>query len=636
MKKKKRKSSWVKTLLEKYQKGQRQVGMLDYSSLGLKCGLEIHQRLNTKRKLFCNCPNEEEGTEVGVIERFQRAVAGESGYVDFATKFESERKKRFIYKIFKENTCLVEIDEEPPHEANREAIEMGAKIAKVFNAEIPNEVQVMRKIVVDGSNPSAFQRTMLIGIDGYLEFGDRKIGIPSIFIEEESASIVEKGDDYTLFSLARQGIPLVEIDTEPSIRSPKEAKEVAERIGLMLRLIGVAKRGIGSIRQDVNVSISEGARVEIKGFQQIEEMDRIIDAEIARQLKLAEISKRLKERGAKVGKEEYIGDIFKNTKSEKIRKGMENGDVIAFPLMGFKGILGEELVKGVRLGTEISDYAKVSGVGGIIHSDENIEGYGISKEEDREIRLRLKAGEEDAYVLIAGEKSMISKAAEFARMRAEIAISQVPKETRYADYKNLVTRFLRPLPGGERMYPETDCMPISSEEFRKIDVEDPREIERKIIEEIGNKSLAEKLLWSRNLDIYREIRGSTKASPSEIAYILTEKYRELERSGVDVNSIGIGVLKKIFNLLGDGKITRNGASRILEFTPKKEEDVELIVKREKIEKMKIEEIRKEVEVLMKEIGDEKKVKEEVMKRHRINADSRDVENAIEEYKEKFK
>ncbi len=234
-----------------------------YRQLGFKCGLEIHQRLDTAEKLFCHCSPKLDDTEfLGTVERRQRAVAGELGRVDWATEFEGSKKRSFVYQVYRTSVCLVDVDEEPPHDLNDEALDIALRIVANLHAHVPDELEVMRKVVIDGSDPSAFQRTLLIGYDGYIEVNGKRISIPSIFLEEESSGIVSSDSEKVVYDVRRLGIPLVEIDTAPEISSPEEAKEVAKAIGLLLRLVGSVQRGIGTIRQDVNVSIAKGARVE--------------------------------------------------------------------------------------------------------------------------------------------------------------------------------------------------------------------------------------------------------------------------------------------------------------------------------------------------------------------------------------
>jgi len=268
---------------------------LDYEELGLKCGIEIHQQLEGK-KLFCNCPTEiRKGEPDFKVVRRLRASAGEEGKVDQAALYEQEKQKYFIYHGYNDITCDVELDEEPPHPVNQEALRTALLVAKMLNCMIVDEVQVMRKTVVDGSNTSGFQRTMLIGMNGFIEINQRRIGIDTVCLEEEACQIIKRTKEYDIYNLSRLGIPLIEIATSAEIRTPEEARDVAAKIGMILRSTGKCKRGIGSIRQDVNLSIRGGARVEIKGFQEYKSIPKIMNYEIKRQLRLIKQGKKPKE-----------------------------------------------------------------------------------------------------------------------------------------------------------------------------------------------------------------------------------------------------------------------------------------------------------------------------------------------------
>lgn len=266
---------------------------IDYKKIGLKCGLEIHQQLDTK-KLFCDCQSILRKDEPDFrIERKLHAVAGESGKIDKAAKYQSRLDKKFIYEGY-DSTCLIELDEEPPHEINQEALKIAIQISILLNAKINPITQIMRKTVIDGSNTSGFQRTTMIAYDGYIETREGKVRIDSICLEEDSARKFAEEKNKVTFKLDRLGIPLIEITTAPDIKTPEQAKEAALKLGDILRSCKV-KRGIGTIRQDVNVSIKGSNRVEIKGFQNPAMMIKTIDNEILRQKELIKSKKNPKE-----------------------------------------------------------------------------------------------------------------------------------------------------------------------------------------------------------------------------------------------------------------------------------------------------------------------------------------------------
>jgi len=265
----------------------------DYNELGLKCGIEIHQQLEG-HKLFCNCITEirKDNPDFKIIRRL-RASAGEEGKIDQAALHEQKKQKYFVYQGYNDINCEVELDESPPLPVNQEALKTVLQVAKMLNCEIVDEIQVMRKTVIDGSNTSGFQRTMMIGMNGFVEVNGRKIGIDLICLEEEACQIIERKKEYDAYNLSRLGIPLIEIATKPDISTPEEAKEVAAKLGMILRSTGACKRGIGTIRQDINLSIKAGARIEIKGFQELKSIPKIMNYEIERQLKLIKQGKKV-------------------------------------------------------------------------------------------------------------------------------------------------------------------------------------------------------------------------------------------------------------------------------------------------------------------------------------------------------
>jgi Glu-tRNA(Gln) amidotransferase subunit E-like FAD-binding protein len=269
---------------------------MDYSKLGLKIGLEIHQRLET-HKLFCKCPSVLRDDKPDIIfKRKMRAVSGENEEIDTAAKHEMAKGQEYIYEAYSDTTCLVEMDEEPPGELNIDALEITLQVAKLLNAKIVEDVIFMRKTVIDGSNTSGFQRTALIARDGYIETSRGKVRIGYIYLEEEAAKNIKEAKSERVWRLDRLGIPLIEIQTFPDIKDGEHAKETAEKLGMILRSTGRAKHGIGSIRQDINLSITKGARVEIKGFQDLRSIPKVIDNEIKRQLELVK-------KGRKINKE---------------------------------------------------------------------------------------------------------------------------------------------------------------------------------------------------------------------------------------------------------------------------------------------------------------------------------------------
>lgn len=261
--------------------------------IGLKIGLEVHQRLES-HKLFCNCPSimRDDKPDI-VVKRRLRAVAGEKGEVDIAAKFEMEKGLEYIYEGYTDTTCNVEFDEQPPGKLNMNAVKTALEIAMLLNAKPVNEIIFMRKTVVDGSNTTGFQRTALIAREGYIETTQGKVGIECVYLEEEAAKNVKGEETSRIWRVDRLGIPLIEIQTKPEIKTGEHAKETAEQIGMILRSTGKVKHGIGSIRQDINMSIKNGERVEIKGFQDLRSIPKVVEYEVKRQLEIIKQGKKV-------------------------------------------------------------------------------------------------------------------------------------------------------------------------------------------------------------------------------------------------------------------------------------------------------------------------------------------------------
>lgn len=257
---------------------------MENKKVEMKAGLEVHQQLDT-HKLFCNCPSILRNDSPDfIIKRKLHAVAGEFGDVDIAAKHEVEKGKTFIYQGYKDSCCLIEYDEEPPREINKEALKIALQVALLLNCEILPVTQIMRKTVIDGSNTSGFQRTVLIARNGWVESSFGRVGIQTICLEEDAARKISDDEKSVTFRLDRLGIPLIEISTAPELYYPEQVKEVALKLGEILRACKV-KRGIGTIRQDMNISTSNHPRVEIKGFQDPAMMIKTVELEIERQKK---------------------------------------------------------------------------------------------------------------------------------------------------------------------------------------------------------------------------------------------------------------------------------------------------------------------------------------------------------------
>ncbi len=535
---------------------------MDYEKLGLRVGFEIHQELDT-HKLFCSCPSTTKKEFKFEIKRRLRPTQSELGEIDRAALAEALKGKTFRYQIT-DNTCLVEMDCEPPHSLNEEALEIALQISLMLNAKPVDEIHVMRKIVIDGSNTTGFQRTALVAMNGRVQVEGLDFRIPTICLEEDAARKVDEKENEVIYRLDRLGIPLIEVATGPDFKSPEEAARAAFYLGALFRMTGRVKRGIGSIRQDINISIRDGARQEIKGVQQLELIPIVIEREVQRQLSLLQIRDELRRRGAKVGASVDATNIFRGTASKVLRKVLQRkGKIVALALHGFGGLLGREVQPGRRLGTELADHAKSVGLGGLLHSDE-LPGYGVSKEEVEKVRRKLSLGAEDAFVLLAGDEGKVRKAVEAVAERAKKTIEGIPEETRRA-LPDGNTEYMRPLPGAGRMYPETDIppIPVTPDLLKKIELaERPEERVRRLQQEYGlNKDTAWQLAISDQLHLFEKL--CKLAEPRLVASTLLETMVSLRRDGLDVSRIDEKVLTDLFSSLHEGKIAKEVIPEIL-------------------------------------------------------------------------
>jgi len=535
----------------------------DYEGLGLIAGLEIHQQLDTASKLFCQCPTQLREPEAAdrTLSRYLHPTKSELGEIDAAALEESMVDREFEYLAY-DTTCLVEEDDEPPHCVDHEAMEVALEIAQLLDMNAIDQAQVMRKIVVDGSNTSGFQRTMLVATDGEIRTDDGPVGVEDMMLEEESAQRVEKTEAGVRYSLDRLGIPLVEIGTKPDIRSPQQAKEAAEQIGMLLRSTGQVKRGLGTIRQDVNVSIAEGARVEIKGVQSLDDIDDIVRNEVQRQKELLDIATELRERGAEVGEPADVSHVFEDTESGVIGGALSgDGKAMAVKLHCFDSFVGREIQPDRRLGSEMADHAKRHGAGGIFHTDE-LPAYGVTEEEVGALRDAVDAEPEDAVALVADDPETAELAIEAAAERAETALEGVPEETRDAN-EDATTTYLRPLPGAARMYPETDVPPV---DLDPTEVETPELLTEKVEryqDEYGlGSGLADQVAYGKRMPLFEAVVAEG-VDPTLAAGTLESTLTELRRDGVPVGNLTDDHLGDALHIVDDGEVPQEGLNGLL-------------------------------------------------------------------------
>ena len=541
---------------------------MDYRDLGLKVGIEIHQQLSTG-KFFCECESELVEEHIDEFVRRLRPTQSEMGEIDKAALEESERKLQFRYQTVG-CSCLVEADEEPPHDANKLAIETALEMSYMLNATPVDEIHFMRKIVIDGSNTTGFQRTTLVATDGHIDLADgKRIAITAISLEEDAARRMSESASEVLYRLDRLGIPLVEVATGPDISTPEETRKVAARIGSLLRATRKVRRGIGTIREDLNISISGGARVEVKGVQELRLLPVYVENEVRRQLSLLEIKDLLRRRGAAgmTCEVEDLSGMFADTKCKVLSSALSSGGrVLAARLPKFAGTLSRTDDGVPRLGAELAAHARVAGVRGLFHSDE-LPAYGITQEEMQTVVSSMGLEDEDAFILIADDSARAAAAMERAFERANAALDGVPEETR-APTPDGSTVYSRPLPGKARMYPETDVRPICVDEqllesIRLNLPELPEEKVRRFAKDFGLSKDQAGALIDEGLDDEFELLAGSIGNPQVVARVYLQVLPEIGKQGRDTSSIDLEALRVVLEHLRDGHFAKEAIPDLL-------------------------------------------------------------------------
>jgi len=542
--------------------------------VGVKVGLEIHQQLATNKKLFCNC-NPIESDEYSIkFQRKLRASKSELGEFDPAALFESTKSKTIMYYANDKSSCLVEQDEEPPHELDEDARKISLIIASALKSNIFSEIYPMRKTVIDGSNTTGFQRTMLISQGGFFDTGEIKIGVQSICLEEDAAKNLGDEGSVRKFGLERLGVPLVEIATEPFKIELTEIKKIALSLGRILRSTKKVKRGLGSIRQDVNVSIKDGGGVviEVKGVQQLDQLEKVVEYEAKRQHGLLKISKKIQEKRWIYDKKDCkeITELFSECKSKIIQSALKkNQKIMAVTFRNMAGIFGYSPYEGIRLGKEVAELVRFFGIGGVFHSDE-LPNYGVEETDLEKLKEFSEISKNDAFLILASPEEKILTIIDQIILRIQyIKNHGIPIDTRLATQSG-ETKFLRPRPGAARMYPETDIPPIiiTNEELSEAQNNIPKSWDDSIKELETkyklNPQLAEQIFDSRYIGLFEKINEKIKTNPTFVASILCSTITNLERNGLNSDLLKNDEIFKLFSLLEDGKIAKESIEIIFE------------------------------------------------------------------------
>ena len=578
-------------------------------NIGLKVGLEIHQQLSTNKKLFCNCTPLESDEYTIKFQRKLRAVKSELGEYDPAVLFEISKSKTIMYYANSDSSCLVEQDEEPPHNLDGDAKNLVLVIASALGSNIFSEIYPMRKTVIDGSNTTGFQRTMLVSQGGHIDVDGEKIGVQSICLEEDAAKLLGDKEDVREYSLDRLGVPLIEIALEPVEGDSKKIRKIALSLGRLLRSTKKVTRGIGSIRQDVNVSVRDGGGVvEVKGVQQLDQLEKVVEFEAKRQHGLVKIAEKLQKSDfGEISKNSDVFDItndFKNCESKIIQKSLRDNSVIkAIRIRNFAGMFSYSPYEGIRLGKEIGQLVKFYGIGGVFHSDE-LPNYGIEESDVSIVKKILEINEMDSFLIIAAPLIKIDFVIDSIIKRIIQAKKGVPAETRLATQSG-ETVYLRPRPGASRMYPETDIpqVIVTKEELENAKKNIPKSWDESIDDlqkKYGlNLQLAEQIFDSVYLEIFEYTCEKTKITPTFIASILCSTITNLERNGLNSKLLKNEEITKSFEFLSNEKIAKESIQMIFEnIMSGKSKTIEDAIRNTSVETMSKEEFEKIIESIV--------------------------------------
>jgi glutamyl-tRNA(Gln) amidotransferase subunit E len=547
----------------------------DYLELGFKSGLEIHQQLKTQKKLFCRCPAGDyyEDYDAEVL-RHMRPTLSELGEYDGTALMEFKTRKEIIYQLNNRNVCTYEMDDTPPFELNLEALDIALEVTLLLNCNLVGELHIARKQYLDGSIPAGFQRTTILGTDGWVPYKDRRIGIRQLGLEEDACREVSDRGHRRVYRTDRLSIPLIETVTYPDMRAPWEVAEVAELLRELARATGKVRTGIGRARQDVNVSVEGGTRVEIKGVHRIPYIPRLTHFEALRQANLLELRSELHKRG--VTKQTLrsnsieVTEALKNTAFSPIRGALEREwRVMAVGLAEFKGLLSFPLQPRRDFASEISDRVRVIAcldeLPNIVHSE--MMDSPLTATEWKKVGSALKAKKDDAIVLVWGDKKDAETAVGEIIIRAREAADAIPNETRQA-FPSGINGFERILPGPDRMYPDTDMPPVPLSEERIERAKGRLPLlpwqRRAYYRELGlPQEIIEDLVTDKRAPLLQQALETLPLQPILAAVILSQTLKSLERKGFPTARLRDEALLDLLRRFTDGEFAREGFPDIL-------------------------------------------------------------------------
>jgi len=548
----------------------------DYARVGFKSGIEIHQQLLTDKKLFCRCPAGKYSKHYDAeILRHMRPTLSELGVYDGTALMEFKTKKEITYRINRETVCTYEMDDTPPFLINEDALDIALGIGMLFNCSLVDELHIARKQYLDGSIPTGFQRTAIHALNGKIPYKNREIRIVQMSIEEDACrEVADIGHD-RIYLTDRLGMPLIETVTGADMRTPKEVAEVARLCSKLVRSTNKVRRGMGAAREDVNVSVTGGTRVEIKGVSQINDIPLLTYSEAQRQWNLLRLREELKRRG--ITTETFkaftfdVTNILRNPHYVPIKSGMENGAVLKCVLLkGFTDLLHWKTQTNTYFSKEISDRVRViaclTTIPNMIHSDSQSET--ITSSEWQKLKKFTSAKDEDTLVVVWGNEEDAGTAANEIIIRAQEATVGIPSETRQA-LSDGTNGFERILPGADRMYPDTDLPPknIPDERIDQIRNWLPEHfwVREKWYRElkIPEDTVAE-LSISPYAELFKRAVKEWKINPVFAAVLLIQYPKRLNKKGYDIEILNKEIFSEILLAYRDKKITRDGIIPLLE------------------------------------------------------------------------
>jgi glutamyl-tRNA(Gln) amidotransferase subunit E len=554
----------------------------DYAEVGFRSGLEIHQQLLTEKKLFCRCPAGRYSDKYDAeILRHMRPTLSELGEYDGTALMEFKTKKEIIYRINRETVCTYEMDDTPPFMMDEQALDIALGVAMLYSLNLVDELHIARKQYLDGSIPTGFQRTTIVGVNGSIPYKDRRVSIVQLGLEEDACREVSDVGHRRIYLTDRLGMPLIETVTGPDMRAPLEVAEVAQILRRLVRSTGQVRTGIGAAREDVNVSVRGGTRIEIKGVPRIPRIPLLTYHEAMRQWNLLRLREELHRRGLTpetfAFESEDVTRVLAKTSYQPIHDALAEGHVAAaVVLRGFRELLNWQTQTNTRFSREISDRVRVvaclTKLPNIIHSDSLSETLSSSRWDS--VRKAVRAAADDAVVVVWGPAEDVKTAVQEIAIRAREAAIGVPSETRQA-LRDGTNGFERILPGPDRMYPDTDLPPkqVTEERLERIrrGLPVPVWTREAWYRELGLPAdVIEPLSISPWAGLFEILVKDWGIEPVAAAVALIQFPKRLRRKGADAGALTEESLRRVFALYRERRVSRDGVYALMEKAARRE------------------------------------------------------------------